>query len=225
MKPIAAKIMSPNATSSCSATGATVVPSRTLAIRRALTVLGGAAAIALSLLVAPAIADFDPPPSGDGGSDPTVGTLPTYGDSRFEGLDQTVTLRGSFEDVRAAFVSATGHGAIEAIDLGEGDVWIRYYGDIALSLNLAELADVEVSIFTGFEGEGLTYSIGQANGFGEARSVGVGSDIRLDPLRFKLSGLLDDTLFVAGLHQTGARTMTSLEFLPVDGVVVIRQDI
>ena len=164
-------------------------------------------------------------PSGEGGSDPSVGTLPSMGDQDFDFPDQTVTLRGSVDALRAAVVSANGVGAVEAIDLGDDQLWIRYFGNVQLELNLAALADVEVSIFTGFQGDGLTYSIGQANGFGEARRIASGGSIPLDPLRLRLSGLLDDTLFVAGLHQSGARTMTSLDFSPVDGVVTIRQDL
>ncbi len=196
-------------------------PARALAAACLCAVFASAAA--LTLTSSPALADLTP--SGDNGSDPTVGTLPSLGNSDYESLDQTVTLRGSYADLRAAVVSANGVGAVEAIDLGDGDYWIRYYGDVMLELDLAALTNLEVSIFTGFEGNGLTYSVGQANGFGEPRQIGVGGDIRLDLLRFKLTGLLDDTLFIAGLHQTGERTMTSLDFRPVDGVVVIRQDI
>lgn len=188
------------------------------------------AVAAVALTVAPAKADLTPPPTGDSGSDPTVGTLPSLGNSQFDALDQTLTLRGTYADLRDAVASASGNGAVEAIFLGENEFgedeyWMRYYGDVQLELDLAALTNLEVSIFTGFEGNGLTYSVGQANGFGEPRQMGVGGDIRLDLLRFKLTGLLDDTLFVAGLHQNGARTMTSMDFHPVDGTVVIRQDI
>ncbi len=232
MKLFAANHMFQNATSSQSKERGSGLTSGATGLGKALLALGcasmGAAALiaALSLTAAPAIADFDGPPgSGDDGSDPTVGTLPTYGDSGFDLIDQTITLRGSFADVRAAYVDVSGAGAKEAIDLGDGQVWIRYYGDIQLELNLAALANVEVSIFSGFEGNGLTYAIGQANGFGDTRVIGAGGDIRIDPLRFNQAGLLGETLFVAGLHQTGARTMTSLDYRANDGVVVIRQDI
>lgn len=189
--------------------------------------LGTFAAIAVAgwITASAAMADLGPPPSGDRGSDPTVGTLPSHGSSDFDALDQTITLRGTAADLRAAVVSASGDGAIESIDLGDGQLWLRYYGDVALELNLAVLADVEVAIFSGFQGGGLSYSVGQAIGFGEARRIAAGGSIRLDPLRFQVAGLLDDTLFVAGLHQSGARTLTSLDFQPVDGIVVIRQDI
>lgn len=161
----------------------------------------------------------------DSGSDPTVGTLPSYGNSDFDHIDQTVTLRGSYADLRAAVVSAQGAGAVEAIDLGDGNYWIRYYGDVDLELDLEALTRLEVEIFSGFQGNGLNYSVGQANGFGEPRHLVAGGSIRLDPLRFHVSGLLDETVFVACLHRTGDRTMTSMDFRPVDGTVVIRQDI
>ncbi|WP_419190434.1 hypothetical protein [Saltatorellus ferox] len=171
----------------------------------------------------------DMPPSGgrdgDGGSDPTVGTLPSVGGSDVDFLDQTVTLRGSSEALRHAVVSVGGDGAYESIDLGNGTSWIRYYGDIQLELDLASLADVDVEIFTGFEGQGLSYTVGQAIGFGSVRRVPTGSVIRLDPVRLTNAGLLQRTLFVAGFHQIGVRTMTSLELMAADGTVVIRQDV
>lgn len=182
------------------------------------------AAAAIMGVATPAMADF-PPPGEDGGSDPTVGTLPMVGDTDAEFLDQTVTLRGRNADLRTAIVSVTGDGAYESIDLGDGRSWIRYYGDVQLELDLASLAEVEVEIFTGFEGGGLSYSVGQANGFGSVRRAPTGSVIRLDPIRFTNTGLLNQTLFVAGFHQIGVRTMTSLDLVPTDGTIVIRQDV
>ncbi|MFT6109605.1 MAG: hypothetical protein ACJA2W_002527 [Planctomycetota bacterium] len=53
--------------------------------------------------------------------------------------------------------------------------------------------------------------------------------IRLDPIRFANAGLLDQTLFVAGFHRIGQRTMTSLErrqgTQAQAGSILIRQDV
>ncbi|MFT6831500.1 MAG: hypothetical protein ACJAZN_001664, partial [Planctomycetota bacterium] len=56
-----------------------------------------------------------------------------------------------------------------------------------------------------------------------------GGVIRLDPIRFANAGLLDQTLFVAGFHRIGQRTMTSLErrqgTQAQAGSILIRQDV
>lgn len=185
------------------------------------------ALLASSLLAMAVAKDF--PPGGDGGgedgSDPTVGTLPMLGDTDDEFFDQTVTLRGLAVDVANAVIAVGGVGAAELIDLGNGEVWVRYYGDITLELDVAELTNVDVAIFTGFEGNGMSYSIAQSNGLGDVRRLPSGSSIALEPTRYVSFGLLDQTLFLGGLHQDGTRTMTALDYEAVDGVVVIRQDV
>jgi hypothetical protein len=168
-------------------------------------------------------------PGPDGGGDPTVGTLPMLGKSEGDFLDQTLTLRGFSEDIEAAIIDVGGNGAVEKIDLGNDRSWIRYYGHVQIELDLASLANIEVEIFTGFEGRGLSYVVGQANGFGTVRRLASGGVIRLDPIRFANAGLLDQTLFVAGFHRIGQRTMTSLErrqgTQAQAGSILIRQDV
>ncbi|MEM8709724.1 MAG: hypothetical protein AAGG01_02130 [Planctomycetota bacterium] len=175
-----------------------------------------------------AAADLIPPPPGDDGSDPTVGTLPMVGDSDDDFFDQTITLRGLQEAIDQALVSATGDGATEVIDLGGGNVWIRFYGDVSLELDLDSLNGIEVEIFTGFEGDGMTYAIGEGSdlgSFGSARRLGPGGEIGLDPLRLMDADLLDSPLHVMGLHFNGVRTHTSVELMPNDAHVVLRQDV
>ncbi len=185
-----------------------------------------AAVVATSVL---AVAAFDAPPGGDGGgddgSDPTVGTLPMIGDTEDDFFDQTLTLRGRTADVAAAVGDASGNGAAEIIDLGNGEVWVRYFGDVTLELDLSQLAGVQVGIFTGFEGNGMSYSVGQATGFGDVRRLPSGSDIKLDPIRLVNSGVLGQTLMLGGLHQDGTRTMTTIDYVTVDGMIVLRQDV
>ena len=67
------------------------------------------------------------------GGDPTVGTLPMTGGEGVD-LDQTVTLRGATELIRSAIVKADGDGGVEVIDLGTGESWVRFYGDVELEL-------------------------------------------------------------------------------------------
>jgi len=147
------------------------------------------------------------------------------GDVDAEFFDQTITMRGPAAAIDAAIVFEGGVGAREVIDLGDGDVWIRFYGDIQLELDLAKLGSIEVEIFTGFDGDGMSYAVGGTSGFGSVRHLGPGGEIGLDPQRLADMGLLDDTLFLMGLHQSGQRTQTSAEMLPNDGHVLLRQDV
>ena len=88
------------------------------------------------------------------GGDPTVGTLPMTGGEGVD-LDQTVTLRGATELIRSAIVKADGDGGVEVIDLGTGESWVRFYGDVELELDLSILVGLELGIFGGFEGGGF----------------------------------------------------------------------
>lgn len=161
---------------------------------------------------------------GDSGSDPTVGTLPMYG-GESDWLDQTLTLRGRVEDVRAAVPSAGGDGALDIVDLGNGEAWYLFYGDVEVELDLAALADVEVGIWAGFDGGGMAYSVATPNGFGSAFTLEAGYSVELDPLRFENTGLLEAPLEIHAFHRAGVRTLTEFELDPTGTTLTVRQDV
>jgi len=162
---------------------------------------------------------------GDSGGDPTVGTLPITGNSG-QVLDQTLTLCGSVENLRAAIDDrASGMGCVDVIPLQGGMALMRFYGDVRVELDLGMLANIEVGIWAGFEGGGMAYAIGTPDGLGAPHMVASGYDIPLDPIRYANVGLLDEPLSIHAFHRIGQRTKTTLEMRPSTGTVVIFQDV
>lgn len=159
-------------------------------------------------------------------SDPTVGTLPMRGDGGEAELDQTITLRGSLEDLRDALVvDATGNGFVEVIDLGQGQGWVRFFGDVRLELSADSLANVQVAIFSGFEGGGMRYVVQTSLGYGTVQNLMGGYELPIDLVRLSTARVLEEPAFIYAMHRTGARTATSIQSDPVTGNVVIFQDV
>ena len=159
---------------------------------------------------------------GSSGGDPTVGTLPMTGGEGID-LDQTVTLRGATEAVRAAILAADGEGGVEVIDLGSGDSWVRFYGDVGLRFDLAALSELQVGIFGGFEGGGTAFAIETVDGLGSPFGLESGFSLDVEVDRMVNEGLVDDHLSIHAFHRSGRRTSTEFQ-LDVSGrVLEVRQ--
>jgi len=159
---------------------------------------------------------------GDSGGDPTVGTLPMTGGEGVD-LDQTVTLRGATEVVRAAILAADGEGGVEIIDLGAGDSWVRFYGDVSLRLDLAALSGLELEIFGGFEGGGTAFAIESAGCIGSPFGLESGFSLDLEVDRLLTEGLVYDPLAVHAFHRCGRRTSTQLQLDATGRALEVRQ--
>ena len=118
-------------------------------------VFGCLTALPLSLALAFDGGPTSPPVAGGGMVDPTVGTLPMAGPGAGD-FDQTITLRGQTELLRAAVLGADGDGFVEVIDIGDGTAWARFWGDVRIELSTALLPSVAVGLFGGFEGAACT---------------------------------------------------------------------
>ena len=164
------------------------------------------------------------PGDGSSGGDPTVGTLPLTGGEGVD-LDQTLTLRGPADLVRAVVASADGDGGVEVIDLGGGDAWMRFYGDVHLALDLGILRGLELAIFGGFEGGGTVYAIETAEGMGSPFGLESGYSLDLEHGSLLTEGLLDEALDVHAFHRSGRRTRTQLQLDATQGTLLIRQQI
>lgn len=162
---------------------------------------------------------------GQYGSDPTVGTLPMMGGGGEADLDQTITLRGRIDDLRGVLVDASGAGFVEVIDLGQGEGWVRFYGDVRLELSADRLSNFQVAVFSGFEGGGMRYLVQTSQGYGAVQSLASGYELPIDLVRLSGAGVLDEPAFIYSLHQTGARASTSIQSDPLTGNVVIFQDV
>ena len=167
---------------------------------------------------------FDDPGEGDGGGDPTVGTLPMHGGGNAP-FDQTTTLRGRTQDIRAAIVDASGDGSVEVVPLGNGEAWVRFYGDVTVELDLSVLTSIEVGIFAGFDGGGMAYAVATPEGLGSTYTLESGYSVALDPIRFANTGLLDESIEIHAFHRAGVRTLTRLERGPAGGTLLIHQDV
>lgn len=181
---------------------------------------------ALPLSLAMAFDGMPPPPPNSGGGmvDPTVGTLPLGGPGAGD-FDQTITLRGQTELLRAAVLDAGGDGFVEVIDIGDGTAWARFWGDVRVELSTAILPSVSVGLVGGFEGSGMHFAIGGEHGFGELRTLESGYELPLELGRAAAGGLLDSPLHLHAIHRSGVRTTTTFE-VGIDGEsVVIHQDI
>lgn len=158
-------------------------------------------------------------------SDPTVGTLPMTGGD--PGFDQAITLRGDLDAVRLAVrhtrASSGGNVAAEydVIDLGGGEVWVRFYGDLSLGLDLNALADVEVALFGGFDGNGMSFVVGTSPG----ADLMAGYELDLDPLRLFDAGLADGPIVLRALHRSGDTSRVEFEFDPTTLRLTIVQDV
>ena len=182
------------------------------------------AALPLSLGLASDGAPPAPPGIGGGMVDPTVGTLPMGGPDAGD-FDQTITLRGRTELLRAAVLSAGGDGFVEVIDIGDGTAWARFWGDVRVELSTALLPSVRVGLFGGFEGSGMHYAIGGERGFGELRALESGYELPLELGRAAAGGALDSPLHLHAIHRSGARTTTTFEVGIAGDSVVIHQDV
>lgn len=170
------------------------------------------------------IAIADDPGGDSGGGDPTVGTLPLTGGEGVD-FDQTVTLRGATELIRAVIVDAGGHGGVEVIDLGSGEAWVRFYGDISLELDLTLLSRLELGIFGGFEGGGTAFAIETAGGVGAPFGLESGFSLDVEVDRLVTEGLIDDTVEIHAYHRCGRRTFTQLDLSPAGDTLRIQQQL
>lgn len=197
---------------------------RTPRRRRALTRLAGV----LTALVALPVLGWSLP-DGDGkdgsfGSDPTVGTLPMTGGDGSE-FDQTLTLRGDVQVLRTALRGATGDGYIEVIDTGDGQAWARFYGDVRIEVAVFALPEIQVGLFSGFQGSGMHYVVGGPRGFAAPRALAAGYELPLDLTRAVSAGLLQQPLYIYARHRSGERTSTALEMGQDGATVVLHQDV
>ena len=144
------------------------------------------------------------------GGDPTVGTLPMTGGEGVD-LDQTVTLRGATELIRSAIVKADGDGGVEVIDLGTGESWVRFYGDVELELDLSILVGLELGIFGGFEGGGSAFAVETVDGVGSPFGLESGFSLEIEVGRLVSEGLVDSLMEIHGFHRSGRRTSTGIE--------------
>ncbi len=156
------------------------------------------------------------------GGDPTVGTLPMTGGEGID-FDQTVTLRGSTELIRAAILAADGDGGVEVIDLGAGTSWVRFYGDITLDLDLASVSGLELGVFGGFEGGGTAFAIESSGSIGSPFGLESGYTLDLDVARLLSEGLVYDALAIHAFHRCGRRTTTELKLDSTGRVLQVRQ--
>lgn len=156
-------------------------------------------------------------------SDPTVGTLPVVGGEPSV-IDQTLAIRGAVDDVREAISDvALGNGArIETVDLGGGEVWVRFFGTLVVELDLGEVGDVEVEIFNGFDGGGMNYAVRSRGSFGELAWLGSGERIPVRAQRLASMGLFDEALSLRALHRSGQLTETSFATTETAGSPVLR---
>jgi len=144
------------------------------------------------------------------GGDPTVGTLPMTGGEGVD-LDQTVTLRGATELIRSAIVKADGDGGVEVIDLGTGESWVRFYGDVELELDLSILVGLELGIFGGFEGGGSAFAVETVDGVGSPFGLESGFSLEIEVGRLVSEGLVDSLMEIHAYHRSGRRTSTGIE--------------
>ncbi len=144
------------------------------------------------------------------GGDPTVGTLPMTGGEGVD-LDQTVTLRGATELIRSAIVKADGDGGVEVIDLGTGESWVRFYGDVELELDLSILVGLELGIFGGFEGGGSAFAVETVDGLGSPFGLESGFSLEIEVGRLVSEGLVDSLMEIHAYHRSGRRTSTGIE--------------
>lgn len=171
----------------------------------------------------------DKPDDQSGAADPTVGTLPSLGGTTE--LDQSLTLRGDLETIRRAVVRADvlvpteNPGTYEVIELGGDQCWVRFYGDLRLELDADAVAELDLGLFAGFEGEGLAYVVETLSGSSSVQGLAPGEEVLIDPLRILDSGLLDGRpVFLHGVHRTGQQTHVSFEFDAEASTFVVHQD-
>lgn len=164
------------------------------------------------------------PGSGSSGGDPTVGTLPITGGEGAD-FDQTLTLRGPALSVRESIRAASGDGEVEVIDLGGGEAWLRFYGDVTIELDLGRVRDLDLEIFGGFEGGGTLYAIETADGMGAPFGLESGYSLDLEHDRLLIEGLLDESLVIHAAHRSGHRTRTALHVDATSGALVLRQQL
>ncbi len=157
------------------------------------------------------------------GGDPTVGTLPMTGGEGVD-LDQTVTLRGATELIRAAVREADGDGGVEVIHLGAGESWVRFYGDVSLELELSALAGLELGIFGGFEGGGTAFAVETMHGVGSPFGIESGFSLEIEVDRLVNEGLMDTMMEIHAFHRSGRRTSTGIELNAAgDGLQIQQQ--
>ena len=161
-------------------------------------------------------------------ADPLVGTLPVQSAGIAHSFDQTITLRGTVQALRDAIVavrSSGGEASHEIIELGAGQVQVRYFGDVTLELAMDALAQVDVGLIGGFVGEGMRYVIMAPNIATGVQYLPSGSELPLDLLRLENSGLLSQPVFLHAMHERGDRTMVSIETGAAGQSFVLRQEI
>lgn len=184
------------------------------------------------LSIGQAYADDPGKPSvseGSWSSDPTVGTLPMFGEAGSP--DQAIALRGTPQAIRAALLSATpaGDGDVaawmEPIELGDGTVWVRLYGDVELQLDVNHLLGIEITVFSGFEGGGMAYVAETPGGLVRGDDLHAGEEVQIDAQRLLAAGVMDPAVRMHCVHATGQRSTVGLIWAPEDAALVIRQDV
>lgn len=188
-----------------------------------------------TMVLGPALANDPNDPGKSGGneeswsSDPTVGTLPMVGDPGAS--DQAISLRGTTEAIRAVLRSAAPAASgdvtawIETIDFGDGTAWVRLYGDVDIQLDVDRLGDVEVGVFSGFEGNGMACVAQTSAGLVRGDDLHAGEELRIDAYRLLAAGIFEDALRLHCVHATGQRSTVGIVWAPQEGTLVLRQDV
>lgn len=161
-------------------------------------------------------------------SDPLVGTLPAHSSGVVHTFDQTITLRGGVQDLRDAILSvrsARGQGAHEILEFGDGQIQVRYYGDVTLELAMDALSKVDVGLVGGFVGAGMRYVIMAPDTATGVQYLPSGAELPLDLLRLENSGLLAQPIFLHAMHERGDRTTVAVETGAAGQSFVLRQDV
>ena len=192
----------------------------------------GPAAWSLVALLAAAgtSAAFDvDPDTSKFGADPTGGTLPMSGGS--PGFDQAITLRGPVSDVRSAIRDAfpldgsNVPAEVEVTDLGGDEVWVRFYGDLGLVLDLDSLAHVELGLFAGFEGDGMGFVVEATPGAAPISGLLPGHELPIETLRLFAAGLFDGQVVLRAAHRAGNTALVGFDFDPATLRLRITQDV
>ncbi|MEL6430282.1 MAG: hypothetical protein AAFZ87_04365 [Planctomycetota bacterium] len=182
------------------------------------------------LAVAGTSAAFDvDPDTSKFGADPTVGTLPMVGGS--PAFDQALTLRGPVSDVRSAIRDAfqldgsNVSAEVEVTDLGGGEVWVRFYGDLALDLDLDSLVNVELGLFAGFEGDGMGFVVEATPSAAPISGLLPGYELPIETLRLFDAGLFDGQVVLRAVHRAGNTSLVGFDFDPATLRLRITQDV
>ena len=162
-------------------------------------------------------------------SNPTVGTLPVTGE--LPGFDQAIGLRANVGALRKAVCTAgeirggDSAGMVNITPLPDDSAWVRFLGDVRVELDLDAVSDVSISLFSGFDGQGMHFVLDYPGGVSPIYGMETGVELELDPARLLEAGLLDQPLIIRAIHRTGVSSVVSVEVDPVEMRVVLHQDV